>query len=80
MAGGASRVGAVAIELLADGDRASDVRLDSGHAGGGAVWKPRIRSMIQTPRITGDVVVPLAVTLSTLACVRARRGPSLSAA
>lgn len=26
--------------------------------------------MIQTPRTTGEVVVPLAVTLSTLACVR----------
>ena len=36
--------------------------------GGGGVW-PRIRSVIQWPRRTGEVVVPLAVTLSTLAWV-----------
>ena len=37
--------------------------------GGGGVSMPRMRSMIQSPRSTGEVVVPLAVTLSTLACV-----------
>ena len=45
--------------------------------GGGRVSMPRIRSVIQWPRITGEVVVPLAVTLSTLACViRPPRGLS----
>ena len=29
---------------------------------------PRIRSITHTPRITGEVLVPLAVTLSTLPC------------
>ena len=37
--------------------------------GGGGVSSPRIRSVIQWPRSTGEVVVPLAVTLRTLACV-----------
>ncbi len=41
----------------------------AGTPAGWAVWKPRIRSMIQTPRITGEVVVPFAVTLRMLACV-----------
>ena len=44
--------------------------------GGGGGW-PRMRSMIHAPRRTGEVVVPLAVTLSTLACVsRPPRGLS----
>ena len=34
MAGGASGIGAVPVELLADGDRAPDIRLESGHARG----------------------------------------------
>ena len=37
--------------------------------GGGGTWIPIILSIIQAPRITGEVVVPLAVTLKTLACV-----------
>ena len=37
--------------------------------GGGGMVAPSNRSMKNTPRGTGDVVVPLAVTLSTLACV-----------
>ena len=37
--------------------------------GGGDVSSPRMRSVIQWPRSTGEVVVPLAVTLRTLACV-----------
>ena len=36
-------------------------------AGGGGEGLPRMRDMIHAPRFTGDVVVPLAVTLSTLA-------------
>ena len=39
----------------------------AGTLGGGAVWKPRMRSMIHTPRKTGEVVVPFAVTFRTLA-------------
>src|SRR5213595_3840155 len=38
--------------------------------GGGGGGLPSIRSMIQAPRTTGEVVVPLAVTLRTLACVK----------
>jgi len=38
-------------------------------AGGGGGFWPRIRSITHAPRSTGDVVVPLAVTLSTAACV-----------
>ncbi len=37
--------------------------------GGGRVSIPRMRSVIQWPRSTGEVVVPLAVTFSTLAIV-----------
>ena len=37
--------------------------------GGGGVSSPRMRSVIQWPRSTGEVVVPLAVTFRTLACV-----------
>ena len=37
--------------------------------GGGGGGRPSTRSMIQAPRSTGEVVVPLAVTLSTLAWV-----------
>ena len=48
--------------------------------GGGGGW-PRMRSMIHAPRSTGEVVVPLAVTLSTLACViRPPRGLSAGSA
>ena len=59
-------------------------RISGSSAGtpeGGAVWKPRMRSMIQTPRRTGDVVVPLAVTFRTLAWVMIppRTDPSGSA-
>jgi hypothetical protein len=44
--------------------------------GGGGGWPSR-RSMIQAPRITGDVVVPLAVIFRMLACVsRPPRGLS----
>jgi len=58
------------LKLLADGDRAANVRLDGGTpGGGGGGFCPRMRSMIHAPRSTGDVVVPLAVTLSTAACV-----------
>ena len=38
-------------------------------AGGGGISKPTIRSMIHLPRSTGEVVVPFAVTFSTLAWV-----------
>ena len=38
-------------------------------AGGSGISTPRMRWTIQLPRSTGEVVVPLAVTLSTLACV-----------
>ena len=41
----------------------------STDGGGGGVSSPRMRSVIQCPRSTGEVVVPLAVTLRTLACV-----------
>ena len=34
--------------------------------GGGVGVFPRMRSITHTPRITGEVLVPLAVTLSTL--------------
>ena len=37
--------------------------------GGGAGGVPRMRSSTQAPRVTGDVLVPLAVTFSTLAIV-----------
>ena len=37
--------------------------------GGGGGGSPRMRSMIHAPRITGEVVVPLAVTFSTVAWV-----------
>ncbi len=40
--------------------------------GGGGIALPKMRSLIHAPRTTGDVVVPLAVTLSTLACVSSR--------
>ena len=38
-------------------------------AGGGSGGSPSNRLMTQAPRSTGDVKVPLAVTLSTLAWV-----------
>ena len=37
--------------------------------GGGGTGFPKMRSLTQTPRTTGDVVVPLAVTFNTAACV-----------
>ena len=37
--------------------------------GGGGAGRPRILSKTQAPRTTGEVVVPLAVTFNTLACV-----------
>ena len=38
-------------------------------AAAAAAALPRMRSMIHAPRSTGEVVVPFAVTFSTLACV-----------
>ena len=35
--------------------------------GGGGISNPMIRSMTHLPRITGEVVVPFAVTRNTLA-------------
>src|SRR5262249_40087590 len=37
--------------------------------GGGDGGVPRMRSSTQAPRVTGEVLVPLAVTFSTLAMV-----------
>ena len=38
--------------------------------GGGSGGRPTIFRCTHAPRFTGEVVVPLAVTFSTLACVR----------
>lgn len=38
-------------------------------AGGFGGGFPRMRSITHTPRVTGDVVVPLALTFRTLAIV-----------
>ena len=49
--------------------------------GGGGMCRPMMRSITQAPRTTGEVVVPLAVTRSTLACViRPPRGESFGSA
>ncbi len=42
----------------------------AGTGGGGGEGWPRIRSMIQAPRSTGEVVVPLAALISTLVWVK----------
>ena len=39
-------------------------------AGGGGGGLPKSRVVIQAPRLTGEVVVPFAVTFNVLACVR----------
>ena len=41
--------------------------MEGTSSGGGKVFSPMMRSSIHTPRTTGDVVVPLAVTFNTLA-------------
>ena len=70
MASGTGLDLAVLGQLFADRRGAADVRLDGRHVrrrrGGGV---PRMRSSTHAPRTTGEVVVPLAVTLSTLAIV-----------
>ena len=53
-------------QKVAQGLGAANVRFTPGMLGGGGVGVfPRIRSITHTPRITGEVLVPLAVTLST---------------
>jgi len=66
----ARRLRAVFVELLADRRCAARIGFTAGtEAGGGGTCWPKMRSIIQTPRSTGEVVVPFAVTFNTLACV-----------
>ena len=62
---------AVLLELLADGRGPADVRLDrpGTFGGGGLGGRPTMFRSTHAPRTTGEVLVPLAVTFSTLACV-----------
>ena len=70
MAGFADGLAAVFRQLLADRGRAARIGFHCRNTRRrrGTGW-PRMRSVIQTPRSTGEVVVPLAVTFKTLACV-----------
>ena len=72
VARGAGGVGAVLVELLADGRGAAARRVRSAgmFGGGGSGGWPSKRSMTNAPRGTGDVVVPLAVIFRIAACVR----------
>ena len=46
------------------------LEIGSMFGGGGGMCTPRSRSATNTPRFTGDVLVPLAVTFITAGCVQ----------
>ena len=72
MAGGAGLVAAMLAELLANRDRAPGcpARRRARRREAERAVRPAICFITHAPRFTGEVVVPLAVTLKTLACVR----------
>jgi len=71
VAGGAVGIGAMFVELFAHGRRAAGIGIDGADAGwSGGAGSLSKRSITHTPRVTGEVVVPLAVSLWMISTIR----------